>query len=148
MSHEPHRTASPERAAPEQVFFDRHELNQILRIYGRMVAAGEWRDYAVAGGPEAAVFAIYRRTAEAPVYRIEKRPSLARRQGAFAVIGEGASCSGADTALSWPSKLLRVENSASLRTGRGLRKHPPQAYADIGTGGLHACVEVGRGRWT
>ena len=89
MSHEPHRASPPERPAPEQVFFDRHEFNQILRIYGRMVAAGEWRDYAVAGGPEAAVFAIYRRTAEAPVYRIEKRPSLARRQGAFAVIGEG-----------------------------------------------------------
>ncbi len=89
MSHDPHRGAAPERPAAEQVFFDRHELNQILRIYGRMVAAGEWRDYAVAGGSEAAVFAIYRRTADAPVYRIEKRPSLARRQGAFAVLGEG-----------------------------------------------------------
>lgn len=68
------------------VFFERGELNQILRVYGRMVAAGEWRDYAIAGGAEAAVFSIFRRTAEAPLYRIEKRPALARRQGAWAVL--------------------------------------------------------------
>jgi hypothetical protein len=68
------------------VFFERGELNQILRVYGRMVAAGEWRDYAIAGGPESAVFSIFRRTAEAPLYRIEKRPALARRQGAWAVL--------------------------------------------------------------
>jgi hypothetical protein len=71
------------------VFFDRGELNVILRIYGRMVAAGEWRDYAIGGTREAAVFSVFRRTSEAPVYRIEKRPALARRQGAWAVIGEG-----------------------------------------------------------
>ena len=72
-----------------QVFFDRRELDAILRVYGRMVAAGEWRDYAIGGGTEAAVFAIFRRTSEAPAYRIEKRPDLARKQGAFAVIGHG-----------------------------------------------------------
>ncbi len=72
-----------------QVFFDRRELDAILRVYGRMVAAGEWRDYAIGGGREAAVFAIFRRTSEAPAYRIEKRPELARKQGAFAVIGQG-----------------------------------------------------------
>lgn len=71
------------------VFFDRRELDQILRVYGRMVAAGEWRDYAIAGLPEAAVFAIFRHAAETPVYRVEKRPALARRQGAWSVIGQG-----------------------------------------------------------
>jgi hypothetical protein len=72
-----------------QVFFDRRELDVILRVYGRMVAAGEWRDYAIGGGKDAAVFAIFRRASEAPVYRVEKRPALASRQGAFAVIGQG-----------------------------------------------------------
>jgi Protein of unknown function (DUF2794) len=87
--------ASDAAAAPEnaprtaQVFFDRRELDAILRVYGRMVAAGEWRDYAIGGGKDAAVFAIFRRASEAPAYRIEKRPELARRQGAFAVIGQG-----------------------------------------------------------
>ena len=71
------------------VFFDRRELDQILRVYGRMVAAGEWRDYAVDGLKEAAVFSVFRRASEAPLYRIEKRPDLARRQGALAVIGHG-----------------------------------------------------------
>lgn len=68
------------------VFFERRELNQILRVYGRMVAAGEWKDYGIAGGAEMAVFSIFRRAAEAPLYRIEKRPALARRQGAWAVV--------------------------------------------------------------
>jgi hypothetical protein len=73
----------------EQVFFDRRELDLILRVYGRMVAAGEWRDYAINGGREAASFSVFRRTAEAPMYRIEKRPALARKQGQWAVIGQG-----------------------------------------------------------
>ena len=72
-----------------QVFFDRRELDAILRVYGRMVAAGEWRDYAIAGLKEAAVFCVFRRASENPLYRIEKRPALARRQGAWAVIGQG-----------------------------------------------------------
>ena len=76
-------------AAPAQVFFDRRELDQILRVYGRMVAAGEWRDYGMDALKDAAVFSVFRRTSEAPLYRIEKRPALARRQGAYAVIGHG-----------------------------------------------------------
>jgi hypothetical protein len=71
------------------VFFDRRELLRLLDLYGRMVAAGEWRDYGIDGLREAAVFSVFRRTSEAPVYRIEKRPALARRQGAWAVIGQG-----------------------------------------------------------
>lgn len=71
------------------VFFHRLELNAILRVYGRMVAAGEWRDYSVVGLADAAVFAVYRRSGDEPFYRIEKRPDLARKQGAWAVIGQG-----------------------------------------------------------
>ncbi len=72
-----------------QVFFDRHELGRILSLYGRMVAAGEWRDYGVGATTDACIFSIFHRASEAPVYRIEKRPSLARRQGAWAIIGQG-----------------------------------------------------------
>jgi hypothetical protein len=71
------------------VFFDRPELDRLLRLYGRMVAAGEWKDYAIDGQREAATFSVFRRSGETPLYRIEKRPALAKRQGAWAVIGQG-----------------------------------------------------------
>ena len=71
------------------VFFDRRELELILRVYGRMVAAGEWRDYAMAGHRDVAEFAVFRRSGDAPAYRIEKRPALRLKQGQWAVIGEG-----------------------------------------------------------
>lgn len=71
------------------VFFDRRELDQMLRVYGRMVAAGEWRDYAMAGQKDRAEFAVFRRHGDAPLYRIEKRPALRLKQGQWAVIGEG-----------------------------------------------------------
>jgi Protein of unknown function (DUF2794) len=71
---------------PSQVSFDRHELRKILDLYGRMVAAGEWRDYALDFTREKAVFSIFRRSSEVPLYRIEKDPRLARRQGAYAII--------------------------------------------------------------
>ncbi len=74
---------------PEQVVFDRRELSVILRLYGQMVAAGEWRDYGMSFGREAAVFAVFRRTAEVPLYRIEKRPRLRGKQGLYAVLAEG-----------------------------------------------------------
>ncbi len=74
-------------APPERVSFDRRELSAILTVYGRMVAAGEWRDYAIDATREAAVFSIFRRAAERPLFRVEKRPRLARGQGAFSVIG-------------------------------------------------------------
>ena len=73
--------------APEQVAFHRSELNVILGLYGRMVAAGEWRDYGLSHLREVAVFSVFRRTAENPIYRIEKRPKLRMRQGQYAVIG-------------------------------------------------------------
>jgi hypothetical protein len=74
------------QSAPVQVSFDRRELQAILGLYGRMVAAGEWRDYAIDFLKEQAVFSVFRRASEAPLYRIEKTPKLARRQGTYAVV--------------------------------------------------------------
>ncbi|HEY8615292.1 DUF2794 domain-containing protein [Phenylobacterium sp.] len=81
----------PPHAAPRpgRIFFERRELERLLSLYGRMVAAGEWRDYAMDGLSDAAVFSVFRRSSEQPLYRIEKRPALARKQGAWAIIGEG-----------------------------------------------------------
>jgi hypothetical protein len=78
------------RAVP-QVAFDRPELMRILDLYGRMVAAGLWRDYAIQFGREVATFACFRRSAERPEYRIEKRPALRQRQGEWALIGESGA---------------------------------------------------------
>ena len=72
--------------ATGRVTFNRFELNRILDLYGRMVAAGEWRDYAIDFLKDRAVFSIFRRSSEVPLYRIEKDPKLARRQGAYSVI--------------------------------------------------------------
>jgi hypothetical protein len=66
--------------------FDRSELREILSLYGRMVAAGEWRDYAMDFLKDRAVFSVYRHASEWPLYRIEKSPRLARRQGAYSVV--------------------------------------------------------------
>lgn len=82
-------TIAPFPAKPLQVGFDRLELTRILDLYGRMVAAGLWRDYAIDLGRDAASFAAFRRSAERPEYRIEKRPALRTRQGMWALIGEG-----------------------------------------------------------
>ena len=68
------------------ISFNRQELNQILNVYGRMVADGEWRDYAIDLERERAVFSIFRRTSEMPLYRIVKQPRHARRQGAYSVV--------------------------------------------------------------
>ena len=68
--------------------FDRRELTRILDLYGRMVAAGHWRDYAIRMSPEAAVFAAFRRATERPEVRIEKHPQLRLKQGAYALVGE------------------------------------------------------------
>lgn len=75
-------------AKPSQIGFDRLELTRILDVYGRMVAAGMWRDYAIELGREAAVFAAFRRAAERPEYRVEKRPALRHKQGMWALVGE------------------------------------------------------------
>lgn len=81
-------TPFPGRPDPQaQTAFDRRELTLILALYGRAVAAGEWRDYGLSFLRDVAVFSIFRRTAEHPLYRIEKRPRLRQRQGMYAVIG-------------------------------------------------------------
>lgn len=75
-------------AAPRDqvITFNRYELDRILNLYGRKVAAGEWRDYAIDFLKDRAVFSIFRRASEMPIYRIEKDPKLARKQGAYSVI--------------------------------------------------------------
>jgi hypothetical protein len=70
------------------VFFERREIDQLLRLYGRMVAAGEWRDYGMGGTTDHAAFSIFRHAAEAPLYRVEKWPELARKQGQWLVRGQ------------------------------------------------------------
>lgn len=75
-------TADPQRYTT----FNRQELMTILALYGRKVAAGEWRDYAIDMGRDKAVFSIFRRSSEIPLFRIEKNPKLARKQGAYSVV--------------------------------------------------------------
>ena len=91
-------------ATVPQITFDRPELNRILALYGRMVAAGEWRDYALDFRAETAVFSIFRRASEMPLFRIEKRPELRSKQGQYSVIA------------AWP--LLRMIRSRSGSRGR------------------------------
>ena len=78
--------ANASAIVPGKVTFSRRELDGILGLYGRMVAAGEWRDYAIDFLRDRAVFSVFRRTSEVPLYRIEKNPRLARRQGVYSVI--------------------------------------------------------------
>ena len=81
-------TPFPQPSRASQIGFERVELTRILDLYGRMVAAGHWRDYAMNFSPEVAVFAAFRRSAERPEFRIEKRPALRLKQGEFALFGE------------------------------------------------------------
>ena len=75
------------QGSAEAVAFHRTELSVILALYGRMVAAGEWRDYGISNLREVAIFSVFPHTAESPLFRIEKRPKLRNRQGLYAVIG-------------------------------------------------------------
>ena len=75
--------------ARKQVNFDRKELGLILNLYGRFVAEGEWRDYAIDFGQEIASFSVFRRASEQPLYKITKNPNLARKQGLYAVVAQG-----------------------------------------------------------
>ena len=76
----------PQTPTEQGVMFQRTELTLILALYGRMVAAGEWRDYGISSLKDCAVFSVFRRTAEQPLYRIEKHPKLRNRQGEYSVI--------------------------------------------------------------
>jgi hypothetical protein len=80
-------TALPGRSSPSvRIAFDRRELNELLNLYGRMVAAGEWRDYAIDFLKDVAIFSVFRRSSEVPLYRIIKDPALARKQGAYSIV--------------------------------------------------------------
>jgi Protein of unknown function (DUF2794) len=81
-----HVPASPGPEVQRHTTFNRQELSAILAVYGRKVAAGEWRDYAIDIGRDKAVFSVFRRASECPLYRIEKTPKLARKQGAYAIV--------------------------------------------------------------
>ena len=73
-------------SARTPIYFERLEMDAIMNVYGRMVAAGEWRDYALNMHRDRAVFSIFKRAAEMPIYRIEKQPALARKQGAYSIV--------------------------------------------------------------
>jgi Protein of unknown function (DUF2794) len=79
------------KSPPGQTCFDRAELSRIMDLYGRMVSAGHWKDYAIDLNRDVAIFSAFRRAAERPEYRIEKRPSLRHRQGMWALIGEAGA---------------------------------------------------------
>lgn len=78
-------TGSVDEIDPQRITFRRPELDALLNLYGRMVAAGEWRDYAIDFLRDRAVFSVFRRASESPIYQITKKPALARKQGAFLV---------------------------------------------------------------
>ncbi len=84
-----HTTGNRNKQTATQVTFDRKELNIILSVYGNRVASGDWRDYAIGFTRDKAIFSIYRRHSECPLYRIEKDPKLRRKQGAFSVVEQG-----------------------------------------------------------
>ena len=81
----------PLNNAAVQVVFDRQELDRIMQVYGQMVAAGHWRDYAIDFGRDAATFSAFRRAAERPEYRVVKDPSLRLRQGQYALVSEAGA---------------------------------------------------------
>ncbi len=89
MAIDPAQPSPSAEPPPAVIFFARSELNQLLGLYGRMVAAGHWRDYAIDHHRGAAVFSVFRHAGETPLYRIEKRPALARRQGAWMALAHG-----------------------------------------------------------
>jgi hypothetical protein len=84
----PSRAVHPQKSSPPAVSFDRRELSEILNLYGRMVAAGEWRDYAIDFLRERALFSIYKRASERPLFVVEKNPRLRNRQGQYMVMGQ------------------------------------------------------------
>ncbi len=109
-------SARPEMAIrsgqPQQGFFNRHELDQILDLYGDMVSKGEWRDYAIGQDAESCTFAVFRRSADGALYRITKRPCLAARHGAYAVISFGGRILRRGRSL---DSVLRVFDAKRLR---------------------------------
>lgn len=103
---------SPVQPQAGAVFFDRREFNLLLRIYGQMVAQGEWRDYAIDANADRALFSVFRRAHDQPLYQIEKRPALAKRQGAWSITGQGGMILKRGHSL---TAVLRLFDKALLR---------------------------------
>ncbi len=95
-----------------RIFFNREELNLILRLYGRFVAAGEWRDYGISMLKTSSIFSIYKRAAECPIYIIEKKPALSKKKGTYSVIAVDGRIIKRGNDL---SNVLNVFNSKLLR---------------------------------
>src|SRR6266571_6761909 len=116
---------------PNRVTFNRLELNRILNLYGRMVADGEWRDYAIDFLKDRAVFSVFRRASEVPIYRIEKNPRLGRRQGAYSVISATGHIlrrgQELDRVLGALDRSLRIVVVASLHSSPR-KRGPSRAY--------------------
>lgn len=85
----PPRITSSQKRPNSQTSFDRKELGQILSVYGRMVSAGHWKDYAIDMLADQAIFSIYRKASESPLYQVIKRPVLRNKQGQFSVVAHG-----------------------------------------------------------
>ena len=85
----PTSTSSGQRGTPSQVAFQRQELSLIMNVYGQMVSNGDWKDYGMSFLKDRAIFAVYRRATENPLYRIEKTPALRDKQGQYSVIAPG-----------------------------------------------------------
>ncbi|MFM8700718.1 MAG: DUF2794 domain-containing protein [Hyphomicrobiales bacterium] len=88
MAFKPAQVSQTSSSPPTRVSFDRHEIRELMTLFGRMVAAGEWRDYALDFLKDRAVFSVFRRTAEQPLFQVEKNPRLANRQGLYAVTSQ------------------------------------------------------------
>lgn len=82
----PFQTTHHKRAAPQATFFERKEFEAILNIYGKMVASGHWKDYAISATKEVATFAVFQKASERPIFRITKTPSLRHKQGSFTIL--------------------------------------------------------------
>ena len=106
-------TSRPSDTRDSCIRFDRIELKRILNTYGRMVVAGEWRDYAIDFRDDAAVFSVFRRAAEIPLYSIEKRPRMKDRQGQYSVVAAGGQVLGRGHDL---TTVLRVLERKLLKT--------------------------------
>ena len=81
------QTANQKNSAAGSIFFERREFESILNIYGKMVASGFWKDYAISSTKDVATFAVFRKASERPIFRITKTPSMRHKQGAFAILG-------------------------------------------------------------
>lgn len=122
LSFPPLRHAAPvevtgaRAVADPQVFFSRNEFSAILNVYARMVGRGEWRDYAIGSDRESCVFAVFRRASDGALFRIVKTPRLSRKQGAFAIMGQGGRILRRGRDLSMLLRFFEPKREANVRS--------------------------------